>query len=103
MLGPEEFLEGVVLGGRQFVGGTVGGISGVLGKVTGVLGDTAASLTMDSEYQSQRKKARGSVGQSIEGAAKVRRKRKREEREKEGFRLWDWISLGSFSWWIYTS
>ena len=73
MLGPEEFMEGVVLGSRQFVGGTVGGISGVLGKVTGVLGDTAANLTMDEEFQSQRKRerTRGNVGQSLEGAARV--------------------------------
>ena len=71
MLGPEEFLEGVKLGSMQFVGGTVGGISGVLGKVTGVLGDTAANLTMDEEFQSQRKRQRGSFGQGLEGAAKV--------------------------------
>ena len=71
MLGPEEFLEGVKLGGRQFVGGTVGGISGVLGKVTGVLGDTAANLTLDEEFVSQRKRTRGTVGQSLEGAALV--------------------------------
>jgi vacuolar protein sorting-associated protein 13A/C len=72
VLGPEEFMEGVVLGSRQFVGGTVGGISGVLGKVTGVLGDTAANLTMDEEFQSQRKRerTRGNVGQSLEGAAR---------------------------------
>ena len=71
VLGPEEFLEGVVLGGRQFVGGTVGGISGVLGKLTGALGDTAANLTMDDEFQSQRKRAKGNMGQSLEGAARV--------------------------------
>ncbi|CAI8013913.1 Vacuolar protein sorting-associated protein 13C [Geodia barretti] len=72
VLGPEEFMEGVVLGSREFVGGTVGGISGVLGKVTGVLGDTAANLTMDEEFQSQRKRerTRGNVGQSLEGAAR---------------------------------
>ena len=71
VLGPEEFLEGVKLGGLQFVGGTVGGISGVLGKVTGVLGDTAANLTMDEEFQAQRKRTKGTFGQSLEGAAKV--------------------------------
>jgi hypothetical protein len=69
VLGAEEFLEGMKLGGKQFVGGTVGGISGVLGKVTGVLGDTAAKLTLDEEFVSRRKRSRGSFGQSLEGAA----------------------------------
>ena len=71
MLGPDEFLEGMKLGGKQFVGGTIGGISGVLGKVTGVLGDTAAKLTMDDEFVAKRRQGRGGVGQGLEGAAKV--------------------------------
>ena len=71
MLGPDEFLEGMKLGGKQFVGGTIGGISGVLGKVTGVLGDTAAKLTMDDEFMAKRRQGRGGVGQGLEGAAKV--------------------------------
>ena len=71
VLGPDEFLEGMKLGGKQFVGGTIGGISGVLGKVTGVLGDTAAKLTMDDEFMAKRRQGRGGVGQGLEGAAKV--------------------------------
>lgn len=59
------------LGGKQFVGGTVGGISGMLGKVTGVLGDTAAKLTLDEEFVSKRAHTKGTVGRSLEGAAKV--------------------------------
>ena len=71
VLGPEEFFEGVYLGGREFVGGTIGGISGVLGKVTGVIGDTTAKLTMDEEFLARRRQGTGSVGQGLEGAAKV--------------------------------
>jgi len=53
------------------VGGTIGGISGVLGKVTGVLGDTTAKLTMDEEFLAKRRQGSGTVGQGLEGAAKV--------------------------------
>lgn len=53
------------------MGGTIGGISGVLGKVTGVIGDTTAKLTMDEEFLARRRQGTGSVGQGLEGAAKV--------------------------------
>ena len=59
------------LGGKQFVAGTIGGITGVLGKVTGVMGDAAAKLTMDEEFVRERKHARGTVVQGFEGAARV--------------------------------
>ena len=47
-----------------------------MGKVSGVLGDAAAKLTMDDEYQEQRRRRAGgtdSIGRSVGGAAKVRR------------------------------
>ena len=50
----------------------LGGVSGSVGKVTGVLGDAAAKLSFDKDYQKTRKKASGSVGEGVEGAAKVR-------------------------------
>ena len=59
------------LGGKQFVAGTIGGITGVLGKVTGVMGDAAAKLTMDEDFVRERKHARGTVVQGFEGAARV--------------------------------
>lgn len=71
MLGPEEFFEGLALGGRQFVGGTVGGLSGVAGKVTGVFSDAAAKLSFDKEFQDERKKNTGTLGEGAEGAVKV--------------------------------
>ena len=52
----------------------IGGLSGAVGKVSGVLGDAAAKLTMDDEYQEQRRRRAGgadSIGRSVGGAAKV--------------------------------
>ena len=49
----------------------VGGVTGSLGKVSGVLGDAAAMLTFDTEFQKDRKKAAGSIGEGVEGVAKV--------------------------------
>ena len=49
--------------------------------MTGLFGDTLAGLTFDKEFKAQRKQSGGgggahstSVGQGLEGAAKVRRK-----------------------------
>ena len=49
-----------------------GGVAGVAGKVTGVLADAVAKLSFDSEYQQDRRKASGTIGDGVEGAAKVR-------------------------------
>lgn len=51
--------------------GLPGGLTGSLSKVSGVLGDAAAMLTFDSEFQKDRKKASSSIGEGVEGAAKV--------------------------------
>lgn len=49
-----------------------GGVSGALGKVVGVLAKTTTKLTMDDEFQAERKRvgAKG-IGQGFEGAVKV--------------------------------
>ena len=69
VLGPEEFLEGLSLGGRQFIGGTVGGISGAAGQVLGIGGDIIAKLTFDKEHQEERRQGDGSIQQAIGGVA----------------------------------
>ena len=44
----------------------------MVGQVTGVLGDTVAKLTFDDDFQGKRQQQKaGSVGQGLEGAAKV--------------------------------
>ncbi len=41
--------------------------------MTGVVGDTFAKLTLDEDFQGKRQQQKaGSVGQGLEGAAKVR-------------------------------
>ncbi|KAL5484369.1 hypothetical protein EMCRGX_G020850 [Ephydatia muelleri] len=69
VLGPGEFLEGLSLGSRQFIGGTVGGISGAAGQVLGVGGDLIAKLTFDKEHQEERHQGDGSIQQAIGGVA----------------------------------
>ena len=57
----------------------MGGLSGSVGKISGVLGDTVAKLTFDKDFQANRKRSSTSgsrsgsrsVGQGLEGAAKV--------------------------------
>lgn len=46
-------------------------MSGALGKVSGVLGDAAAKLTFDTKYLEGRKRTGDSLGEGVEGAAKV--------------------------------
>ena len=44
----------------------------MFGRLTGVVGNTMAKLTMDDEFQGKRQQQKaGSVGQGLEGAAKV--------------------------------
>ena len=50
----------------------VGGVSGALGRITGALAKTTTKLTLDKEFQEQRKRAGAKgIGQGLEGAAKV--------------------------------
>ncbi len=45
----------------------------MVGRVTGVVGDTFAKMTLDEDFQGKRQQQKvGSVGQGLEGAAKVR-------------------------------
>ena len=95
-MGPGEFFQGLALGGQQFFAGTigmwyieyyylsiiihapnqncfaVGGVSGALGRITGALAKTTTKLTLDEEFQEERKRAGAKgIGQGLEGAAKV--------------------------------
>ena len=50
----------------------VGGVSGALGRITGALAKTTTKLTLDDEFQEERKRAgTKGIGQGLEGAAKV--------------------------------
>ena len=50
----------------------VGGVSGALGRITGALAKTTTKLTLDEEFQAERKRAGAKgIGQGLEGAAKV--------------------------------
>ena len=50
----------------------VGGVSGALGRITGALAKTTTKLTLDKEFQEERKRAGAKgIGQGLEGAAKV--------------------------------
>ena len=95
VLGPGEFFHGLALGGQQFFAGTIGtwqntiiviihnytsdqtyfaigGVSGALGRITGALAKTTTKLTLDEEFQEERKRAGAKgIGQGLEGAAKV--------------------------------
>ncbi|CAL8249330.1 unnamed protein product [Merluccius merluccius] len=53
--GPEEFVEGMALGVKALVGGTVGGIAGVASRITGAMAKGVAAITMDEEYQQKRR------------------------------------------------
>ncbi|CAI8053010.1 Vacuolar protein sorting-associated protein 13A (Fragment) [Geodia barretti] len=73
VLGPEEFLEGLGIGLRSFVGGTVGGITGAGAKITGAVGDVFAKLTFDEQFQDkrqQRKTKPPRLGSKFGGFAK---------------------------------
>ncbi|XP_057687593.1 intermembrane lipid transfer protein VPS13C isoform X2 [Corythoichthys intestinalis] len=67
--GPEEFAEGVVIGVRSLLGHTVGGAAGVVSRITGSVGKGLAAITMDKEYQQQRReemnRAPKDFGQSL--------------------------------------
>ncbi|XP_077476237.1 intermembrane lipid transfer protein VPS13C isoform X2 [Stigmatopora argus] len=67
--GPEEFAEGVVIGVRSLLGHTVGGAAGVVSRITGSVGKGLAAITMDPEYQRQRRdemnRAPRDFGQSL--------------------------------------
>ncbi|XP_069759027.1 intermembrane lipid transfer protein VPS13C isoform X1 [Narcine bancroftii] len=53
--GPEEFAEGFVIGVKSLLGHTVGGAAGVVSRITGTVGKGLAAITMDKEYQQQRR------------------------------------------------
>ncbi|XP_037550881.1 vacuolar protein sorting-associated protein 13C [Nematolebias whitei] len=53
--GPEEFAEGLVIGVRSLLGHTVGGAAGMVSKITGSVGKGLAAITMDKEYQQERR------------------------------------------------
>ncbi|XP_077569200.1 intermembrane lipid transfer protein VPS13C isoform X2 [Stigmatopora nigra] len=67
--GPEEFAEGVAIGVRSLLGHTVGGAAGVVSRITGSVGKGLAAITMDPEYQRQRRdemnRAPRDFGQSL--------------------------------------
>jgi vacuolar protein sorting-associated protein 13A/C len=65
VLGPEEFLKGLALGGHQFIGGTVGGVFGIGANITGAIGNMFAKLTFDERYQTQRSHTQ-SFGQGLD-------------------------------------
>ena len=50
----------------------IGGVSGALGRITGALAKTTTKLTLDEDFQEERKRAGAKgIGQGLEGAAKV--------------------------------
>ncbi|CAL8090191.1 unnamed protein product [Orchesella dallaii] len=53
--GPGEFAEGVALGVKSLLGGTIGGTAGAFSKITGTLGKGIAALTFDDDYQKKRR------------------------------------------------
>eukprot|EP00795_Rhopilema_esculentum_P010930 gene10930-19765_t len=53
--GPEEFAQGLALGVKSLVGGTVGGAAGAVSRITGTVGKGLAALTLDDEYQQKRR------------------------------------------------
>ncbi|XP_035991633.1 vacuolar protein sorting-associated protein 13C isoform X3 [Fundulus heteroclitus] len=53
--GPEEFAEGFAIGVRSLLGSTVGGAAGMFSKITGSMGKGLAAMTMDKEYQQERR------------------------------------------------
>ncbi|XP_063105632.1 intermembrane lipid transfer protein VPS13A isoform X3 [Cavia porcellus] len=55
--GPEEFVEGMALGLKALVGGAVGGLAGAASKITGAMAKGVAAITMDEDYQQQRREA----------------------------------------------
>ncbi|KAM4744636.1 intermembrane lipid transfer protein VPS13C isoform 3-T3 [Anableps anableps] len=53
--GPEEFAEGFAIGVRSLLGSTVGGAAGMFSKITGSVGKGLAAMTMDKEFQQERR------------------------------------------------
>ncbi|XP_023187860.1 vacuolar protein sorting-associated protein 13C isoform X6 [Xiphophorus maculatus] len=53
--GPEEFAEGLAIGVRSLFGSTVGGAAGMFSKITGSMGKGLAAMTMDKEFQQERR------------------------------------------------
>uniref|UniRef100_A0A3Q2C8L3 Vacuolar protein sorting 13 homolog C n=1 Tax=Cyprinodon variegatus TaxID=28743 RepID=A0A3Q2C8L3_CYPVA len=53
--GPEEFAEGFAIGVRSLLGSTVGGAAGMFSKITGSMGKGLAVITMDKEFQQERR------------------------------------------------
>jgi len=85
ILGGDEFLQGLGIGLKSFLGGTapiyplltctLGGIAGAGAKVTGAVGDVFAKLTFDEEFidrRQQQKAAPPRFGSKFTGFAKVR-------------------------------
>eukprot|EP00731_Ephydatia_muelleri_P033896 Em0041g9a len=54
VLGPEEFLQGLGIGLKSFLGGTVGGLTGAGAKITGAVGDVFAKLSFDDKFIDKR-------------------------------------------------
>jgi len=90
-LGGDEFLQGLGIGLKSFLGGTVGllshyifyhllltcpsgGVAGAGAKVTGAVGDVFAKLTFDEEFidrRQQQKTASPRIGSKFTGFGKV--------------------------------
>lgn len=68
--GPGEFAEGVALGVKSLLGGTIGGTAGAFSKITGSLGKGIAALTFDDDYQKKRRENLHHRGDAAEGLAR---------------------------------
>ncbi|ODN02737.1 Vacuolar protein sorting-associated protein 13A [Orchesella cincta] len=68
--GPGEFAEGVALGVKSLLGGTIGGTAGAFSKITGTLGKGIAALTFDDDYQKKRRENLQNRGDAAEGFAR---------------------------------
>ncbi|XP_065179589.1 intermembrane lipid transfer protein VPS13C-like [Sycon ciliatum] len=65
--GPEEFAQGLLLGGRSFVGASVGGIFGAVGKIAGAVGGGIARLTLDQKFIEERRRRQGELKDAASG------------------------------------
>lgn len=68
--GPGEFAEGIALGVKSLLGGTIGGTAGAFSKITGTIGKGIAALTFDDDYQKKRRENLQNRGDAAEGLAR---------------------------------
>ncbi|XP_013889490.1 vacuolar protein sorting-associated protein 13C [Austrofundulus limnaeus] len=66
--GPEEFAEGFVIGVRSLLGHTVGGAAGMVSKITGSVGKGLAAITMDKQYQQERREEMNRAPKDFKGS-----------------------------------